>query len=179
MASKIMYAAILGFIFVAVLPSIAIAKEIVVGDDSGWTIKFDYQTWAMGKDFLVGDTLVFKYPVGVHNVFKVDGPAFRNCSVPPPSQALTSGNDRITLATPGRKWYICGVGQHCALGGQKLAITVLPAPDLSPSSPPSVLAEKQSSYTSDANTVIASGCRALMMMVAGVVAVAAMAFLAY
>lgn len=40
------------------------------------------------------------------------------------------------LATPGRKWYICGVGQHCATGGQKLFIVVNPvamSPDVSPS----------------------------------------------
>jgi hypothetical protein len=38
---------------------------------------------------------------------------------------LTSGNDVITLATPGRKWYICGVAKHCEAGNQKLVITVL------------------------------------------------------
>ncbi|KAE8056483.1 hypothetical protein FH972_013254 [Carpinus fangiana] len=39
---------------------------------------------------------------------------------------LISGNDVITLATAGRKWYICGVAKHCENGNQKLAITVLP-----------------------------------------------------
>ncbi|KAK4851479.1 hypothetical protein QYF36_015550 [Acer negundo] len=51
------------------------AKEFVVGDRKGWTINFDYQAWAEGKDFRVGDKL---------------------------------GSDEIVLATPGRKWYICG-----------------------------------------------------------------------
>ncbi|XP_034672449.1 stellacyanin-like [Vitis riparia] len=81
---------------------------------------------------------VFKYTAGRHNVFKVNGTVFTNCTIPPPNEALTTGNDVITLATPGRKWYICGVNDHCANYGQKLAITVLeewapPAPAPSPS----------------------------------------------
>lgn len=89
--------------------------------------------------------VVFKYPVGIHNVFKVNGTGFQNCSVPPLNEALTSGNDTIVLATPGRKWYICGVGKHCEVGNQKLAITVqsqaLP-PSLAPS-PRSSLGQKK------------------------------------
>jgi hypothetical protein len=42
------------------------------------------------------------------------------------TEALISGNDVITLATAGRKWYICGAAKHCENGNQKLAITVLP-----------------------------------------------------
>jgi len=39
------------------LPSIAVAKEIVVGDDHGWTLGFDYSSWAADKTFRVGDVL--------------------------------------------------------------------------------------------------------------------------
>ncbi|WVZ08187.1 hypothetical protein V8G54_021533 [Vigna mungo] len=116
------------------LPSIAVAKDIVVGDDHGWTVGFDYSAWAADKTFFVGDVLVFKYAVGEHNVFKVNGTAFQSCTVPPPSQALTTGSDRIVLAIPGRKWYICGVGSHCS-AGQKLVITVQPQ-TLPPTLPP-------------------------------------------
>ncbi|KAK6944182.1 Phytocyanin domain [Dillenia turbinata] len=140
MASK-QIAAFLTMVAV-VLPSLAMATEYIVGDASGWTILYDYQAWAEDKVFHVGDKLVFQYPVGVHNVFKVDGAAFANCTVPPPDQALTSGNDTITLGSPGNKWYICGVGQHCSQFGQKLAITVeglspepAPAPISSPEKP--------------------------------------------
>ena len=38
------------------IPSIS-AVEYVVGDDKGWTINFDYQAWAQGKEFHVGDKL--------------------------------------------------------------------------------------------------------------------------
>ncbi|WOG87360.1 hypothetical protein DCAR_0206584 [Daucus carota subsp. sativus] len=118
------------------LPALVSAKEFMVGDQKGWTINFDYQQWAQDKEFHVGDKLIFSYPVGAHNVFKVNGTGFQNCIKPALSEALTSGNDTIVLATPGRKWYICGVGQHCAAGGQKLLIVVNPgamSPSVSPS----------------------------------------------
>lgn len=38
------------------VPSI-LATDHMVGDDSGWTTNFDYQTWAQGKEFRVGDRL--------------------------------------------------------------------------------------------------------------------------
>lgn len=85
---------------------------------------------------------VFKYPAGRHNVFKVNGTAFQNCAKPPPSEALTTGNDVITLATPGRKWYICGVGMHCLMGGQKLFIEVSQYGVLTPGAAPYPAQEK-------------------------------------
>ncbi|KAL9675391.1 hypothetical protein QQ045_003593 [Rhodiola kirilowii] len=112
------------------------ATEFIVGDETGWTINFDYQAWAAGKNFYVGDTLVFKYPVGVHNVHKANLTAFQQCQVPL-TAPLATGNDVITLATPGKKWYICGVGKHCQAGNQKLAITVSDASSASPAPAPS------------------------------------------
>ncbi|XP_050378243.1 blue copper protein 1b-like [Argentina anserina] len=117
------------FVILAILavfaPSI-LATNYIVGDDEGWTTGFDYQVWAQGKMFVVGDNLVFKYPKGVHNVLKVNGTGFQQCAAPVGTAPLTSGNDVINLATPGRKWYICGVAKHCA-AGQKLLITVKPS----------------------------------------------------
>ncbi|KAI9185421.1 hypothetical protein LWI28_007097 [Acer negundo] len=106
------------------IPVMTLAKEFVVGDGKGWTTNFDYQAWAEGKDFRVGDILVFNYPSGAHTVLKVNGTGFQNCIKPPASEALTSGRDEIVLTTAGRKWYICGVGTHCETAGQKLFITV-------------------------------------------------------
>ncbi|XP_024171579.2 blue copper protein 1b [Rosa chinensis] len=124
------------FVILAILaifaPSI-LATDYVVGDEKGWTTNFDYQAWAQGKMFVVGDNLVFNYPKGVHNVYKVNGTGFQQCAAPVGAAPLTSGNDVINLATPGRKWYICGVAKHCADGGQKLVITVMPSTAPSPS----------------------------------------------
>lgn len=82
---------------------------------------------------------VFKYTQGNHNVFKVNGTAFKDCTLPPANEALTTGNDTITLAAPGNKWYICGVSDHCAKYGQKLVITVhgslSPEPTPTPGAP--------------------------------------------
>lgn len=53
-------------IAVILLPTIAIAKEFVVGDSSGWTNDFDYQDWAKDKVFRVGDKLgIHLYVFGI------------------------------------------------------------------------------------------------------------------
>eukprot|EP00258_Populus_trichocarpa_P010948 XP_002319147.2 mavicyanin [Populus trichocarpa] len=111
-----------------ILPTLTMAAEHIVGDDKGWTVNFNYTTWASGKVFHVGDTLVFKYQPP-HNLYKVDGNGFKNCVAS--GEALTSGNDIITLGSTGKKWYICGFGKHCSELGQKLVINVeaeAPAP---------------------------------------------------
>lgn len=42
---------------VAVLATSISATEFIVGDDHGWTLNFDYQAWAKGKNFMVGDKI--------------------------------------------------------------------------------------------------------------------------
>lgn len=42
---------------IAILVPSSFATEFVVGDEKEWTINFDYQAWAQGKEFHVGDTL--------------------------------------------------------------------------------------------------------------------------
>ncbi|WCJ43598.1 Blue copper protein [Euphorbia peplus] len=106
-------------------PPLTYGKTFIVGDDAGWKLGFDYQTWAYGKHFQVGDKLVFKYNVGAHNVFRVNGTAFQTCTRPSVTEALSTGEDTIVLATPGNKWYFCGVGKHCE-NGMKLFLTVMP-----------------------------------------------------
>ncbi|KAL6182073.1 PREDICTED: mavicyanin-like [Fragaria vesca subsp. vesca] len=141
------------FIVLAILaivsPTIS-ATDYIVGDDKGWTINVDYQAWAQGKLFYVGDNLVFNYPEGAHSVLKVNGTGFQECAAPAGTVALTSGQDVINLATPGRKWYICGVAKHCEVGPQKLFITVMPAASYAPSPSPT---------TSAATTSAVNGAR--------------------
>ncbi|KAF4369553.1 hypothetical protein F8388_019422 [Cannabis sativa] len=137
---------------VAILVPSITAVEYVVGDEKGWTINFDYQAWAQGKEFHVGDKLVFKYPERAHNVFKVDGVGFKQCAPPADAAALTTGNDVIILTTPGRKWYICGVAQHCQVGNQKLFITVLDDDLASPTISPSPTKEDQPSRATTITT---------------------------
>ncbi|KAL0281923.1 UNVERIFIED_CONTAM: Uclacyanin-3 [Sesamum angustifolium] len=114
----------------------AIATNYVVGDEAGWKVGVNYTAWAEGKTFRVGDTLVFMYTSGNHNVMKVDGADFQKCASSNASaKPLTSGNDVITLATPGKKWYICNVADHCSKG-MKLVITVFEAEAPAPAPAP-------------------------------------------
>lgn len=87
---------------------------------------------------------VFNYDNSKHNVFKVNGTLFQNCTFPPSNEALSTGKDVIPLKTGGRKWYICGKANHCAAHQMKFVITVLadgaPAP----------------SPTSNAHTIVSS-----------------------
>ncbi|KGN49700.2 stellacyanin [Cucumis sativus] len=132
---------------VAILLPCVLGKEYVVGDEHGWSINFDYQAWAQGKLFFVGDSLIFNYQQERHNVFKVNGTAFKECTPPANVPPLTTGSDRIQLKSAGKKWYICGIGFHCT-AGQRLAITVLdkgagvpspsPSPRLLPTPPASL-----------------------------------------
>nr|GMD83628.1 blue copper protein-like [Ipomoea batatas] len=133
----------------------AAAQTYTVGDSLGWTVPTTagsnpYQTWVRNKDFKVGDTLVFNFPTGAHNVAEVSKSAFDSCSGSSPISTESTGPARIALATPGQHFYICTFPGHCS-GGMKLAVNVTgtafppssgPAPTTPPSSstdtPPSV-----------------------------------------
>ncbi|RVW12146.1 Blue copper protein [Vitis vinifera] len=107
MASKWFVGAIAILAFV--LAAVAMATEFAVGDDQGWTINFDYEAWAKDKVFHVGDELVlrsilihgvFNYTTGWHNVSKVNGTAFTNCTIPPTNEALSTGNEASPAPAP-------------------------------------------------------------------------------
>lgn len=114
---------------------------------------------------------VFNYDPALHNVFKISTPeAFKNCDKPDPKLALATGKDVITLATPGKKWYICGVAIHCAQFNQKLAINVMDATAPSPWSPNNNISPAP--YSSAFSTAASKG----FQMVAAAVSAAAFVF---
>lgn len=76
---------------------------------------------------------VFKYKEGAHNVYRADLAAFQSCVPGANVEPLTSGNDVIDLKTPGKKWYFCGINNHCEQG-MKVSVNVLEAKDGSSSS---------------------------------------------
>ncbi|XP_030444128.2 blue copper protein 1a-like [Syzygium oleosum] len=118
--------AILAIVALVALPSVALATQWNVGDGSGWTINYNYTDWAKDKVFHVGDSLLFSYQAGNHNVLKISNATdFQACNKPPANEVLTSGHDVIPLNTTGVKWYICGIGEHCTKLNQKLKITVV------------------------------------------------------
>lgn len=111
---------------VAFLPALAAATEHWVGDNNGWKLDFNYSAWAETKQFKVGDTLVFKYTPPKHTVVELTGADFKTCNLAAGANALTTGQDKVTLDAPGRRWFACGVGSHCQQG-MKIKITVLAA----------------------------------------------------
>ncbi|CAM0876762.1 unnamed protein product [Alopecurus aequalis] len=136
MASKQMLVlAVAALTVVAFFPGLAVATEHIVGDDSGWVLNFDYAKWAETKQFVVGDTIVFKYGSASHNVLEVGGADFLACSKPATANVMNSGEDRITLDKAGRRWFFCGVGEHCKKA-MKLKITVLETAAPAPLAPP-------------------------------------------
>ncbi|KAG2405380.1 hypothetical protein LR48_Vigan03g194900 [Vigna angularis] len=132
-------------ISMVLLSSVALATDFVVGDDKGWTLDFNYTVWAQDKVFRVGDNLyedalmaVFNYDSSKHNVVKVSQTEFHDCSSTAANDVFSSGKDGITLKSEGRKWYICGKGNHCSNHQMKLVINVesaAPAPAPTSSAP--------------------------------------------
>ncbi|CAN6286560.1 unnamed protein product [Urochloa humidicola] len=142
-SKQIVAAAVASAIAVVFLPALASATEHWVGDDKGWTLGFDYAAWAESKQFTVGDTLVFKYSTSSHDVTEVSGADFKACNKEAATSVWSSGEDRVTLDKPGRRWFVCAVGEHCRLGMKLNVTTVLPgspapvpAPAAAPSSHP-------------------------------------------
>lgn len=74
-------------------------------------------------DILVFGFPVFNYNAGDHNVIVVDADGYDKCSASPNWGSYDSGNDVITLSSPGDNYYICQ--WHCDYTDQKLKVTVL------------------------------------------------------
>ncbi|PAN44612.1 hypothetical protein PAHAL_9G057500 [Panicum hallii] len=107
----------------ALLPVPASAKTYMVGDGAGWDTGVDYDAWARGKKFKVGDTLVFRYSTPEHDVVQVDARGFAECVAPDNTVLLTSGNDHVVLGQAGRFFFICDTEGECS-SGLKLTVNV-------------------------------------------------------
>ncbi|XP_059290250.1 blue copper protein-like [Lycium ferocissimum] len=111
---------LIALVVVVMVTAPVMATDHWVGDEQGWKLNFDYKIWAATKEFHSSSTS--KEP---HNVYSADEEAFQSCIARYFVSPLISGNDVITLTTPGKRWLLCGVGKHCE-NGMKLAINVLP-----------------------------------------------------
>jgi hypothetical protein len=105
--------------------------------------------------------LVFNYDPSRHNVFKVNGTQFQSCTFPPSNEALSTGKDTIQLKSEGKKWYVCGIGNHCSARQMKFVITVLPESAPTPSPPPS----------SAAHSIVSSVVGVVMITMVGIAAI--------
>ncbi|XP_061361979.1 early nodulin-like protein 14 [Gastrolobium bilobum] len=98
-----------------------------VGDKLGWLVppggEIAYATWAYGKTFIIGDSLVFYYLNGTQDVAVVTKEAYEKCETNNTLAVYTSSPTRIILKTTGEHFFTSTYKHHCALG-QKLAINV-------------------------------------------------------
>ncbi|PIN09999.1 hypothetical protein CDL12_17418 [Handroanthus impetiginosus] len=104
-----------------------VGRNYTVGDNLGWTVppagQVAYQTWARGRNFAVGDTLVFNFQNGNHDVVEVTRAEFDSCNITSTTPPITTSPARVPLTSAGEHYYVCNFPQHCSLG-QKLAINV-------------------------------------------------------
>ncbi|GKV24720.1 hypothetical protein SLEP1_g34301 [Rubroshorea leprosula] len=114
----------------AFLQNSAAQSTYNVGDALGWTVPSNgavfYSTWAGNKTFRVGDTLVFNFASGSHNVAGVLKADFDACNTANTQFVNRTGPANIVLNSTGERYYICTFSGHCS-AGQKLAINVSPA----------------------------------------------------
>ncbi|KAL3693328.1 hypothetical protein R1sor_006979 [Riccia sorocarpa] len=120
-------------------------EVFAVGGAAGWRVpqagKVNYTEWvAMLSTLNFGDTLLFTYATGEHNVVQVGEEDFRRCRATNPIATYTDGQTLINLAKEGGYWFICGFRGHC-LQGQKFMVDVVtpairaPAPNPTSGSP--------------------------------------------
>ena len=112
---------VLGLVLVFALEATFVeGTNYVVGDRQGWGLNVQYARWTARKPFKAGDTLVFNYGVGLHNVVPVNANGYRACKPLGGSRPLTSGKDKVTLRK-GPNYFICSITGHCA-GGMKIVV---------------------------------------------------------
>ncbi|KAK1616481.1 hypothetical protein QYE76_021998 [Lolium multiflorum] len=117
--------------------SIASAATYNVGEPAGeWGFGINYGSWASSKQFIPGDSIVFKYSPQAHDVLEVSKADYDSCSAASPITTLKTGNDVVALPATGTRYFICGFTGHCT-AGMKVAIDVVSASSTSPSTPSS------------------------------------------
>ncbi|XP_073012166.1 uncharacterized protein [Typha latifolia] len=100
------------------------AIDYIVGDEDGWSTGVNYLLWSEKYNFTVGDSLVFNYVKGQHDVQRVTQDTYRSCDARSGVFDLySSGRDRVNLTAEMSYWFICNVKGHC-LGGMKFGISV-------------------------------------------------------
>ncbi|XP_021276700.1 umecyanin-like [Herrania umbratica] len=141
MARKISIAALFVVLAAVVLQS-TYAANYTVGNSSGWGVPSNtdfYDNWTDNINFVVGDTLVFNFTTGQHDVAGVTETAYDACTTTNPNFTETTGPARIRLNTTGDHYFICTIANHCSRG-QKLKVevhssTTAPTPGSSPTTP--------------------------------------------
>ncbi|KAG6550884.1 hypothetical protein Mapa_007498 [Marchantia paleacea] len=149
---------VLSTMLVAILQVSVDAVTWMVGDDLGtWTVPatsndLNYTAWAEARNIRYADQLFFSYSNSTHSVLLVNLSSFDTCLLIDPIETFMSGQDTITLATPGVRdyYFICGEPTMCFLQ-QKLHVSLVG--DV-PSAPPTLVAPPPPSLHSGAPSIL-------------------------
>ncbi|KAL7582420.1 mavicyanin [Lactuca sativa] len=98
------------------------ANTYTVGDNSGWDISTNLDTWEQDKKFIVGDVLVFQY-ASTDSVCEVGKESFQTCNTTNVIKCFSDGNTSIPLTSPGERYFFCGNRLYC-YSGMKLDVLV-------------------------------------------------------
>ncbi|KAJ9562583.1 hypothetical protein OSB04_007743, partial [Centaurea solstitialis] len=101
-----------------------LAEQHVVGGKQGWDESTDFDSWASGQTFKVGDTLVFKYSP-MHSVAELGSESeYKKCDVGAAANSMSDGNSVVKLTKAGTRYFACGTAGHCDQG-MKVKITTV------------------------------------------------------
>ncbi|XP_008777839.2 cucumber peeling cupredoxin-like [Phoenix dactylifera] len=82
----------------------AATRHVVGGSGTGWTIPPNasfYGEWSSSQTYVVGDTLVFNFPTGIHNVIQVPKSSYDACTAQNQiGSTLSTGPATVTLTPP-------------------------------------------------------------------------------
>nr|GEV41683.1 blue copper protein [Tanacetum cinerariifolium] len=98
------------------------ANTYIVGDNSGWDISTNLDTWKTGKKFVEGDVLVFQY-ASTDSLCEVGKESYQTCNTTNVIKCFSDGNTTIPLPSPGERYFFCGNRLYC-YSGMKLDIIV-------------------------------------------------------
>ncbi|WCJ30040.1 Cupredoxin superfamily protein [Euphorbia peplus] len=130
------------------------ATDHIVGESWGWQNPPNssfYSSWASSHTFLVGDSLLFNFVTGVHDVATVTADAYNNCNKANLLNIQNNGPANVTLNSTGTFYYFCTFSNHCSID-QKLAVTVVG----SASTPPVTTAPPPPTNSSASSVVVSS-----------------------
>jgi hypothetical protein len=157
--------------------AVAHGATYIVGDSNHWEVpgeggsnKTYLNDWLVGKSFVAGDSVVFTYTAGRHNVLTVNADAYTACTLTTPLVRSTTGNDSLILVA-GPNYYICGIPGHCS-GGQKINITAAASTATPPTAatPPAT----PTTPTPPGSNAAGTGVSVLYVLAAAVVAAVAL-----
>ncbi|KAJ1435760.1 Phytocyanin domain [Sesbania bispinosa] len=98
------------------------ATTYIVGDNSGWDISTNLDTWVADKKFNIGDVLLFQYS-SANSVDEVTKENFDTCNTSNVLRSYGNGNTTVPLTKAGDRYFVCGNRLYC-LGGMKLHVHV-------------------------------------------------------